>query len=76
VLPDCEPQAESSEVVMTSQNLPDRPNVEHLKKQAKNLLHAARAREPAALRRFHVLPTLANRSLAALQTADLALHGG
>ena len=59
---------------MTSQTLPDRPNLEQLKKQAKSLLHAARAREPAALRRFQILPALASRSLAELQTADLALH--
>ena len=50
---------------MTSQNLPDRPNLEHLKKQAKSLLQAARAREPAALQRFRILPALAT---------DLALH--
>ena len=59
---------------MTSQNLPDRPSLEHLKKQAKSLLHAARARESAALQRFQILPVLANRSLAQLQAADLALH--
>jgi ankyrin repeat protein len=59
---------------MTSQTLPDRPNLEQLKKQAKGLLHAARAKEPAALQRFQVLPTLARQSLAELQTAELALH--
>jgi ankyrin repeat protein len=59
---------------MTSQTLPDRPNLEHLKKQAKSLLHAARARESSALQRFQILPSLANRSLAQLQAADLALH--
>lgn len=41
---------------MTSQNLPDRPNLEQLKKQAKSLLHAARAKEPAALQRFRSCP--------------------
>jgi len=50
---------------MTSQTLPDRPNLEHLKKQAKSLLHAARAKEPAALQRFQILPR---------PPADLALH--
>ena len=59
---------------MTSQTLPDRPNLEQLKKQAKSLLHAARAKEPAALQRFQVLPTLARKSLNELQIADLALH--
>src|SRR5690348_9535777 len=59
---------------MTSQNLPDRPNLEQLKKQAKSLLHAARARDSAALQRFQILPALARRSLAELQAADLALH--
>jgi ankyrin repeat protein len=50
---------------MTSQTLPDRPNLEQLKKQAKRLLSAARAREPAALQRFRILPR---------PPADLALH--
>jgi ankyrin repeat protein len=59
---------------MTSQTLPDRPNLEQLKKQAKSLLHAARAKESAALQRFQALPTLARKSLDELQTADLALH--
>jgi hypothetical protein len=40
------------EVVMTSQQLPERANLEQLKKQAKSLLHAAQAGEPDALRRF------------------------
>jgi ankyrin repeat protein len=62
------------EVVMTSQTLPDRPNLEQLKKQAKSLLHAARAKEPEALQRFQVLPTLARKSLTELQSIDLALH--
>lgn len=59
---------------MTSQTLPDRPNLEQMKKQAKSLLHAAHSKEPAALQRFQSLPTLAKRSLAELQAADLALH--
>src|ERR1041384_58521 len=54
------------EVVMTSQTLPDRPNLEHLKKQAKSLLSSARAQEPEALQRFRILP--------APPTTDLALH--
>ena len=41
---------------MTSQQLPERPNLEQLKKQAKSLLRAARAQDPAALERFQALP--------------------
>ena len=37
---------------MTSQQLPERPNLEQLKKQAKSLLHGARAGELAALERM------------------------
>jgi ankyrin repeat protein len=40
---------------MTSQ-LPERPNLEQLKNQAKSLLRDARAANPAALDRFRVLP--------------------
>jgi hypothetical protein len=43
---------------MKSQQLPERANLEQLKKQAKNLLRAARAKDPDALRRFQALPTL------------------
>jgi ankyrin repeat protein len=59
---------------MTSQQLPERPSLEQLKKQAKSLLHAARAKEPAALERFRMLPTLASRSAADLGGMSLALH--
>lgn len=41
---------------MTSQQLPERPNLEQLKKQAKSLLQAARAADPAAVARFQILP--------------------
>ena len=41
---------------MTSNHLPDRPNLEQLKKLAKSLLHAAQAQDPAALQRFAQLP--------------------
>lgn len=58
---------------MTSQ-LPERPNLEQLKKRAKTLLHAARAKDPAALQRFTVLPPLAGQSLTELNTASIALH--
>ena len=59
---------------MTSQQLPERPNLEQLKKQAKSLLHAARARETAALERFRVLPTLSSMTVAQLGGVTLALH--
>jgi len=43
------------EVFMTSQQLPERANLEQLKKQAKSLLHAARSQDPAALKRLHAV---------------------
>jgi hypothetical protein len=62
------------EVVMTSQPLPERANLEQLKKQAKSLLHAAQAKKPDALSRFQVLPQLARFSVAELGGTSLALH--
>ena len=59
---------------MTSQPLPERANLEQLKKQAKSLLHAAQAKDPAALQRFHALPALSRLSPAELSAANLALH--
>jgi len=59
---------------MTSQPLPERANLEHLKKQAKSLLHDAQAKEPAALRRFLAVPSLARLSEAELSATRLALH--
>jgi len=59
---------------MTSKQLPERPNLEQLKKQAKSLLRSARAKDPAALQRFRVLPALATLPLDRLQATDLALH--
>jgi ankyrin repeat protein len=50
--------------------LPDHPNLEQLKKQAKSLLHAARDGDHAALRRFGELPAFAT----ALDPGALALH--
>lgn len=40
---------------MTLQRLPERANLEQLKKQAKSLLHAARNQDPAALKRFEAI---------------------
>lgn len=59
---------------MTSQPLPERANLEQLKKQAKSLLRAAEAKDPAALRRFQVLPALAGTAEAELGEKNLALH--
>jgi ankyrin repeat protein len=59
---------------MTSQPLPDHPNLEQLKKQAKSLLQKARANEPGELERFRVLPALSAKSLAELNNLGLALH--
>src|SRR5258708_5318497 len=59
---------------MTSHKLPDRPNLEQLKKRAKSLLHAARAKDPAALERFRALPALAPKSSAELGALSFALH--
>ena len=50
--------------------LPDRPHLEQLKKQAKSLLRDARAGDPAALARFAALPAYA----AGANPRDLALH--
>src|SRR4029453_9510256 len=62
------------EVCMPSRELPARPNLEHLKKLAKSLLGPGKARDPEALRRFAVLPSLADRSLDEIAAAGLALH--
>jgi hypothetical protein len=59
---------------MTPSQLPDRPSLEQLKKQAKTLLHAAQARDPAARKRFAALPALAGKSDAELDAFELALH--
>jgi hypothetical protein len=59
---------------MTPSPLPDRPNLEQLKKQAKSLLHAAQAQDPAACARFAILPAFAQRSAAEMAAIELALH--
>jgi hypothetical protein len=58
------------EVRMTSQ-LPERPNLEQLKKQAKALLQAAQVNDPDALERFRVLPAVSGRR--ALHDAQLVI---
>ncbi len=59
---------------MTSQQLPERPNLEQLKKQAKSLLRAARLKDPAAIARFQTVPAFSRKSPTELGTAELALH--
>ncbi|HET9446950.1 MAG TPA: hypothetical protein VFO35_11855, partial [Steroidobacteraceae bacterium] len=54
--------------------LPERPNLEHLKKLAKSLLHAARTGDASALERFRSLPAFAKKTATALRDAGLALH--
>jgi len=55
---------------MTSQKLHERANLEQLKKQAKDLLHAAQSGNASALERFRALPAYARE----LEPAALALH--
>ncbi len=59
---------------MTAKQLPERPNLEQLKRQAKNLLRSARAHDAAALQRLRILPTLATIADADLARRTLALH--
>jgi len=57
-----------------SPQLPDRPNLEQLKKQAKSLLHAAAEHDTGALQRFTALPAFAKLSATDLARQSLALH--
>lgn len=59
---------------MSTPQLPDRPNLDNLKKQAKSLLHAAQGGDLDALRRFATLPAFRARPAGELQAKDLALH--
>jgi hypothetical protein len=56
-----------------SPKLPERPNLEQLKKQAKSLLHAAQRRDAEALRRFASVPQF-SRMATADAVAAVALH--
>ncbi len=58
---------------MTSQ-LPERPNLEQLKNQAKTLLRAAQAGEAPALERLRTLPVFAGKTDAAVAALKPALH--
>lgn len=59
---------------MTAPQLPARPDLDQLKRQAKELLAASRAGNPVALARFRVLPAFADAAEQTLRTAPLALH--
>jgi ankyrin repeat protein len=54
--------------------LPDSPDLDQLRRQAKDLLRAARAPDAAALARFRILPSFAAASAADLARTSLALH--
>src|SRR6476646_4450389 len=62
------------EVAMPLRELPARPNLDNLKKQAKSLLDAAQTRDHDALRRFAILPALDGKSIEAIAGTGLALH--
>ncbi len=57
-----------------ARQLPERPDLGQLKRQAKDLLRSAQAGDPAALARFRILPSLAGITDADLARASLALH--
>jgi ankyrin repeat protein len=59
---------------MTARQLPERPNLEQLKRQAKELLRSARAHDPVALERFRILAAFSGRSDAELGRVAFALH--
>src|SRR5262249_47939727 len=59
---------------MTATQLPERPNLDQLKRQAKDLLRAARSGDSAALERFRILPAFGHLSNADLARRTLALH--
>src|SRR5262245_48757979 len=73
-LPGLRPTGNQHGGPMTATQLPDHPNLDQLKRQAKDLLHSARANDPAALGRFRILPAFANASDAELTRRGLALH--
>lgn len=59
---------------MTARQLPERPDLDQLKRQAKELLRDARARDADALARVRLLPAFARMSDADLVRAPLGLH--
>jgi hypothetical protein len=59
---------------MTTSQLPERPNLAQLKKQAKDLLASARKKKADALARFRALPSLAGKTDAEIAALNFALH--
>ncbi len=59
---------------MTPRQLPESPNLEQLKKQAKTLLNDARSGDTMALERFRSLPALSNTPVEKIDASELALH--
>lgn len=56
--------------------LPDRANLDHLRKQAKDLLRLSRAGDPAVLAHFApFLPAASGRTEAEIVALGLRLHG-
>ena len=59
---------------MTTPQLPERPNLEQLKRQAKDLLRSAKAGDAGALARFRTLPAFAREPNDARLADAIALH--
>ncbi len=59
---------------MSAQQLPPRPNLDQLKRQAKDLLQSAERHEPGARARFRLLPAFASVTDKELDGATIALH--
>ena len=59
---------------MTARQLPERPNLDHLKRQAKDLLRDAHAQDAVALARVRLLPAFAHRPDADLARTPIGLH--
>src|SRR5262245_57556136 len=62
------------EVLMTARQLPERPNLDQLKRQAKDLLQSAREKDAEAIGRFRILPAFAEVSVRELERRTFALH--
>jgi hypothetical protein len=70
----CGPSAVKCMEVSVPQ-LPDRPNLEHLKKQAKDLLREFQSGNPQAVERFRTsLPAVKTKADAALTASTIRLH--
>ncbi|MEP6896939.1 MAG: ankyrin repeat domain-containing protein, partial [Rhodanobacter sp.] len=59
---------------MSHRTLPERPDIEQLKRQAKELRRLSAAGDPTALERFRILPAFAGHSAKELSIAVPALH--